>query len=525
MKSLPKMKAPPPPRGKAPAPPKPKTTPAVVAEAGGAPMAQVGVGAEPVAAQVTVASSDGKSVNHADVVEREAGEQNAAPPPPVFAATGSAAARAAARAAPSQAGAGREKEFFAAQKAQQAAGEVEEEQKEAAKVASMDPVARAAYLQEKAVEQKHEDDKARMLKKQLGGGMYKSTSPTAAGRGRGSGRGRGRGGRGGGAGGSPRSGKSAATYSPSPPTPKTNRGGPPAGPPRPTSAHMAALGVSKRPSSMRDDSGVPLADRIAVQTGSPVGGGGAEGGGQGNSFTKKRLGEKKTTGTPATQSSLPPPPSPPSPPNPKETVPSIPTNLPPPPSALPAPPAVLPEPSHSPGKRANSEEGPPPLLPPPSLSLVTAAPAAAELGAAELGEIKVVQLSIVQAQGLAKSESFCRVYWNTVKVGKTQTIKGTRDPHFDSSKIDIKMDEGPDDEESKRLNSKSGSLFRNPSGLAPGDADYALCVEVWQRGTLNHTFLGQVTLDKDTVARWGVRLVGREETEKRREETGSTCLT
>ena len=161
------------------------------------------------------------------------------------------------------------------------------------------------------------------------------------------------------------------------------------------------------------------------------------------------------------------------------------------------------------GGVADSEEGPPP---PPSLSLVTAAPAApaaAELGAAELGEIKVVQLSIVQAHGLAKSESFCRVYWNTVKVGKTQTIKGTRDPHFNSSKIDIKMDDGPDDAESKRLNSKSGSLFRNPSGLAPGDTDHALCEEVWQRGTLNHTFLGQATLDKDTVGRWGVRLVGR----------------
>jgi hypothetical protein len=241
-----------------------------------------------------------------------------------------------------------------------------------------------------------------------------------------------------------------------------------------------------------------------------------------------------TTGTPATQSSLPPPPSPPSPPKSKEMFPSIPANLPPPPSTLPAPPAAL----HSAnsdlvadllaaegvGGVAESEEGPPP---PPSLSLVTAAPAApaaAELGAAELGEIKVVQLSIVQAHGLAKSESFCRVYWNTVKVGKTQTIKGTRDPHFNSSKIDIKMDEGPDDAESKRLNSKSGSLFRNPSGLAPGDTDHALCVEVWQRGTLNHTFLGQATLDKDTVARWGVRLVGREETEKRREETGGTCL-
>ena len=42
----------------------------------------------------------------------------------------------------------------------------------------------------------------------------------------------------------------------------------------------------------------------------------------------------------------------------------------------------------------------------------------------ELVDVKVVHLSIVRAEGLAKNDSFCRVYWNKVKIGKTQTVKG-----------------------------------------------------------------------------------------------------
>ena len=45
----------------------------------------------------------------------------------------------------------------------------------------------------------------------------------------------------------------------------------------------------------------------------------------------------------------------------------------------------------------------------------------------------------------------------------------------------------------------SMASVRNPSGLLGGDDNKALCVEVWQRGVVAHTFLGQVALDEDAV--------------------------
>ena len=145
--------------------------------------------------------------------------------------------------------------------------------------------------------------------------------------------------------------------------------------------------------------------------------------------------------------------------------------------------------------------------------------------------VNVLRLKIIQAKGLAKGDSVhCRVYWNNTKVGKTPVVKGSTDPVWEGHpNIDVHLKaknpssfqlkaggkegnrKGSGDERtaSKASLARLGSvatmganLRSSITGMEEGDKDNDLCVEVWQKSLLTHTFLGQAVLDKESVEQW-----------------------
>ena len=139
--------------------------------------------------------------------------------------------------------------------------------------------------------------------------------------------------------------------------------------------------------------------------------------------------------------------------------------------------------------------------------------------------VNVLRLKIIQAKGLAKGDSVhCRVYWNNTKVGKTPVVKGSTDPVWEGHpNIDVHLKaknpssfhlnaggkegnrRGSGDDVATRTTSMAtmGATLRSSiTGIEEGDKDNDLCVEVWQKNLLTHTFLGQAVLDKESVEQW-----------------------